>query len=90
MSFLKLPRPEPYPDHYIKNPWKEGQELVILKVSQMFSYAAQVENHWIPCKHFWIEEVAPPRSHGQGCRLSLAHSLESVHTCCDDPPLSVP
>lgn len=51
----------------------------------MFSYAAQVENHWIPCKHFWIEEVATPRSHGQGCRLSLAHSLESASTCCDDP-----
>lgn len=83
--FLKLPGPEPYSDLYIKNPREEGQALVILKVSQMFSYAAQAENHWIPCKHFWIEEVATPGSRGQGCRLSLALSAESVPLCCDEP-----
>lgn len=53
----------------------------------MFSCAAQVENHWTPCKHFWIEEVTTPRSRGQGWRLSLAFSLESAPLRCTDPLL---
>lgn len=86
-SSVKLPGPEPHPRPLHKNPWEEGQALVILKVSQMFSHAAQVENHWIPCKHFWIEEVVTPRSHGQGWRLSPALSLGSVPPRGDDPLL---